>query len=295
MPCIDAFSQEEMMKSGYLLLLIGVVSLPGSGAALAAESCRNAGGAINNSNSVILLGGTAKGQIKQVVMGEFGKNVNSQKRVLGQFDRCGRLTVADISYDKDERNVVLAMEQHISRVDHGWLAEYQISVSVKKENALVEVNNKQGIISYMVGEKGNIISASDSFILMGNKGFTETTYNYDKHLRLSSSVARGSDALTNGEYRYRWSADGLLLGSDSAQGKESYSYDRQQRESGLRAISNNRNGTTVTLDECQSWDDIGNCTLSYSQETETDGKETLQRQLAAAYRFEYWESVAQPK
>ena len=38
---------------------------------------------------------------------------------------------------------------------------------------------------------------------MGNKGFTETTYQYDKHLRLSSSVSRGSDALTNGEYHYR--------------------------------------------------------------------------------------------
>ena len=281
-----------MMRPGYLLLLIGAAGLWSSGAALAAETCRRVGDAINNSNSVILLGGTAKGQIKQVVMGEFGKNVNSQKRVLGQFNRCGQLTVADISYDKDDRNVVLAMEQHVARVSHGWLAQYQISVSVRKENALVEVNNKQGVISYMVGEKGNIISASDSFILMGNKGFTETTYQYDKHLRLSSSVSRGSDALTNGEYHYRWSPEGLLLGSSSEQGKESYSYDKQQRESGLRAVSNNRNGTTVTLDECQSWDDVGNCTLSYSQETETDGKETVQRQLSTAYRFEYWDSAA---
>ena len=88
------------------------------------------------------------------------------------------------------------------------------------------------------------------------------------------------------------SPEGLLLGSSSEQGKESYSYDKQQRESGLRAVSNNRNGTTVTLDECQSWDDVGNCTLSYSQETETDGKETVQRQLSTAYRFEYWDSAA---
>ena len=72
-----------MMKPGYLLLLIGAAGLWSSGAALAAETCRRVGDAINNSNSVILLGGTAKGQIKQVVMGEFGKNVNSQKRVLG--------------------------------------------------------------------------------------------------------------------------------------------------------------------------------------------------------------------
>lgn len=281
------------MKPGYLALLIGLCSLSASSLSLAAEHCRELPKAIKQSNSVILLGGTAKGDIKQVVMGEFGKNVNSQKRVLGQFDRCGHLTVADISYDKNDRDVVLAMVQHISRVSHGWLAEYQISVKVKKEDALVEVNNKQGMISYMMGSRGNITSASDSFVLMGQKGFTETTYDYDAQLRLSSSISRGSDALTNGEYRYRWNHAGLLLGSDSAQGKETYTYDAQQRETGMRMVNTTRNGTITTLDECQSWDSVGNCTLSYSHETEITGEETLQRQLSSAWRFEYWQEETQ--
>lgn len=281
------------MKSAYLALITGMLSLSVCNMSLAAETCRSLPDAVKHSNSVILLGGTAKGAIKQVVMGEFGKNVNSQKRVLGQFDRCGQLAVADISYDKNDQNIVLAMVQHISRVSHGWLAEYQISVKVKKQDALVEVNNKQGIISYMVGAKGNIISASDSFVLMGKKGFTETTYDYDHQLRLIGSTARGSDTLTNGEYRYRWNKAGLLLNSSSAQSKESYTYDSQQRELGMRMVNTTSNGSITTLDECQSWDKTGNCTLSYSHETEIAGEETKQRQLSTAYRFEYWDSEAE--
>ncbi|UQY42682.1 hypothetical protein [Mixta hanseatica] len=281
------------MKSGYLALTIILFSLSVCRPSMAAETCRPGSEAIKQSNSVILLGGTAKGPIKQVVMGEFGKNVNSQKRVLGQFDRCGQLTIADISYDKTDQNIVLAMEQHIFRVSHGWLAEYQISVKVQKEDALVEINNKQGNISYMVGNQGNIISASDSFTLMGKKGFTETTYGYDKQLRLISSTSRGSDALTNGEYRYRWNSAGLLLSSRSAQSQESYTYDKQQRELGMRMVNTTSNGSVTTLDECQSWDKTGNCTLSYSHETEIVGQETLQRQLGTAYRFEYWDDKAE--
>lgn len=281
------------MKSGSLAITTGIFSLSVCSLSVAAETCRPLPAAVTQSNSVILLGGTAKGPIKQVVMGEFGKNVNSQKRVLGQFDRCGQLIVADISYDKNDQNIVLAMEQHIFRVNHGWLAEYQISVKVQKEHDLVEVNNKQGNISYMVGAKGNIISASDSFILMGKKGFTETTYDYDAQLRLSSSTSRGSDALTNGEYRYRWNKAGLLTGSRSAQSQESYTYDNQQRELGMRMVNTTSNGSITTLDECQSWDKTGNCTLSYSHETEIAGQETLERQLGTAYRFEYWDGKAE--
>ena len=281
------------MKSGYLAFIIIAGCLMNGSLSLAAENCRRIPNVITNSNSVILLGGMAKGAVKQVVMGEFGKNVNAQKRVLGRFDRCGQLTVADISYDKDEQNMVLAMVQHISRVSHGWLAEYHISVKVKKEDALVEINNKRGAISYMVGARGNIISASDTFTLMGNKGFTETTYLYDKQLRLSSGVARGSDALTNGEYRYRWSKVGLLLSSTSARSQETYTYDSQQRELGLHRVNMINGGTLTTLNECQSWDSVGNCTLSYSHETEVTDRQTTQRQLTTAWRFEYWEKTTE--
>ncbi len=36
-----------------------------------------------------MLGGRAKGAVRKVIAGEFGKDVDSQKRVLGQFDPCG--------------------------------------------------------------------------------------------------------------------------------------------------------------------------------------------------------------
>ncbi|QHM71367.1 hypothetical protein [Mixta intestinalis] len=283
------------MKSVCLAFIIGSGCLMSGNVALAAETCHADSEAIKNSNNVILLGGMAKGKIKQVVMGEFGKNVNSQKRLLSQFDSCGQLTVADMSYDKVEKNVVLAMVQHITRVSQGWLAEYQISVKVKKADALVEVTHKKGVINYMVGKKGNIISASDSFLLMGNKGFTETIYNYDKQLRLLNSVARGSDELANGEYHYSWSRDGLLQSSISEKVKERYRYDKQQREQQLLTISTTPSGAITALSECQSWDSVGNCTLSYLQETETDGKAAQQRQLSIATRFEYWDRMADDK
>ena len=106
------------MKRYQILTLSLILSMLCSGNA-AASACRAGNAAVANSNTLILLGGNAKGAVKQVIAGEFGKDVNSQKRVLGQFDACGDLTVADVSYDKSERNVILSMEQHIARAA-GW-------------------------------------------------------------------------------------------------------------------------------------------------------------------------------
>ena len=170
-----------------IIALSGPLSFYASGA----EQCPASSQAVNDSNSVIMLGGTSKGAVRQFVVGEFGKDVDLQKRLLGQFDRCGKLTIADISYDKNEGNVLLKMEQHIARVTDGWQAEYFYSVIVQQQSKSVEVSNKQGTINYKVGKNGNITSSTDVFTSMGDKGFTETTYRYDKDFRLLKSVARG--------------------------------------------------------------------------------------------------------
>lgn len=264
-----------------------------SHAAGAAEHCPANSKAINDSNNVIMLGGTAKGQVRQFVVGEFGKDVDLQKRLLGQFDRCGNLTVADISYDKNEGNILLKMEQHIARVTDGWQAQYIISVMVQQQGKAVEVSNKQGTINYQAGKNGNITSSTDVFTNMGEKGFTETTYSHDRHFRLLKSVSRGSDNLTNGEYRYQWSDKGQVLSTTSEKSKETYTYDRQSRELRLHSVASTPVSTITTIDECQSWDDIGNCTLSYSRETEVSDKTTVRRNISAAYRFEYWDEETQ--
>ncbi|MDW8846434.1 hypothetical protein SD961_11115 [Erwinia sp. MMLR14_017] len=259
-----------------------------TGHASAAE-CPAQAQQINDSNSLVLLGGTAKGKIKQVVVGEFGKDVNQQKRILGQFDRCGALLRADISYDKNEGNMMLRMVQSVARVTTGWQAVYDMSVFVIKEGQPVEVNRKQGTIDYLISKKGIITSSTDAFLLKGEKGFTETTNSFDSRLRLVKSVARGSDVQANGEYRYQWNSKDQLLTSSSANSKMSWTYDKQNREQRLLTVTHSDNSDLTSVDECQLWDDQGNCTLSYSKETEVFTKGEINRHISAAYKFEYWE------
>jgi hypothetical protein len=259
-----------------------------TGYASAAE-CPTQAQQINDSNSLVLLGGTAKGKIKQVVVGEFGKDVNQQKRILGQFDRCGALLRADISYDKNEGNMMLRMAQSVVRVTTGWQALYDMSVFVIKEGQPVEVNRKQGTIDYLVSKKGVITSSTDAFLLKGEKGFTETTNSFDSRLRLVKSVARGSDVQANGEYRYQWNSKDQLVTSSSANSKMSWTYDKQNREQRLLTITHSDNSDLTSVDECQLWDEQGNCTLSYSKETEVFPKGEINRHISAAYKFEYWE------
>lgn len=259
---------------------------------VAASACRPQSTTITNSNNLILLGGNAKGAVKQVIAGEFGKDVNSQKRVLGQFDACGDLTVADVSYDKNERNVILSMEQHIARVQGGWVAEYAWLVKVLKEGKEVVVDNRQGTINWQKGEHGNITSASDKFISMGKSGFTDTTYRYDRQLRLEKSVARGSDPTTNGEFHYHWNPKGLVTRTTSARSTDNYTYDPQWREVRLNGTASTPLSTIRSVDECQSWDEVGNCTLSYLHETEIFTRGTIERHLSSAYKYEYWDQPA---
>ncbi|KTR49382.1 hypothetical protein NS303_04750 [Pantoea ananatis] len=271
------------------VLLSAVITLFFFPAAWAAASCPPYSKAVTNSNNWILLGGSAKGQVRQVIAGEFGKDVNSQKRVLGQFDRCGDLLVADISYNKNERNVILSMEQHLVRVQNGWVAEYAYLVKVIRQGSEVVVDNRQGTIQWQKGKNGNIISASDKFISMGKDGFTDTTYRYDKRFRLLKSIARGTDPVSNGEYRYEWNPQGLVTRSTSARRKDTYTYDNQWRELRLNGTATTDVSTLRTVDECQFWDDKGNCTLSYLNETEVFDKGTIQRHLSAVYKYQYWD------
>lgn len=272
-----------MLGAGCFMLWAGV------SAAYAAEICPAQAKQINDSNSLVLLGGTAKGPIKQVVVGEFGKDVNQQKRILGQFDRCGALLRADISYDKSEGSMMLRMVQNIARVNSGWQSVYDMSVFVIKDGQSVEVNRKQGTVNYLVGNKGIITSSTDAFLLKGEKGFTETTNSFDSRLRLIKSVARGSDQQANGVFRYQWNNKNQLVNSSSGNSKMSWSYDKQDREQRLLTLTYSANSDLTAVDECQLWDDRGNCTLSYAHEKEVFPQGEINRHISAAYRFEYWE------
>lgn len=252
--------------------------------------CMAKSAAISASNNWVLLGGNAKGNVQQVVAGEFGKDVDSQKRVLGQFDRCGSLLVADISYDKNERNVAFSMEQHISRVQGGWVAEYAYLVKVIRQGKEEVVDNRQGTVSWHVGRHGTITSSSDRFTSMGKNGFTDITYHYDPQLRLQNSVARGSDEDSNGVNRYRWNAQGQVTNADTERSKNRYTYDSQRREWKLDATEQTSVSMLHSADECQLWDETGNCTLSYLHETEVFAQGVIERHLTSAYRYQYWGS-----
>lgn len=271
-------------------LTLSFMLLPG--AALAVDSCPADAALVNDSNSLLLLGGTAKGPVKQVVMGEFGKDVDRQKRILGEFDRCGALLRADISFDKHEGNVALKMVQSITRVAAGWQADYALAVFVQQQGKLVEVNNKQGTINYLTGKTGAITSSTETFLLKGEKGFTETTNSYDHRQRLIKSVARGSDAQANGEFHYRWNEKNQLVASSSANSEMQWRYDEKNREKGLLIQTHNPDSELTTQDECQLWDDHDNCTLSYSHEREVFAGGEVLRNISAAYRFEYWDKAA---
>ncbi|KAB8307912.1 hypothetical protein EH228_14500 [Erwinia endophytica] len=253
-----------MLSAGSLALLTTMTL----NVAFAAEKCPEKAQQINDSNSLLLLGGTVKGPVKQVVVGEFGKDVDQQKRIISEFDRCGGLARADVTFDKHEGDVMLKMVQNIVRVATGWESVYDLSVFVIKEGQPIEVNRKQGIINYQLGKQGTIASSSDVFLLQGEKGFTETINTYDSDQRLIKSVARGSDGRANGEYSYHWNRKNQLVSSNSDTSKMTWTYDQKDRELRLLTLTHNNYSDLTSSDECQLWDDHDNCTLSYSHEIE---------------------------
>ncbi|ROR14654.1 hypothetical protein EC836_101146 [Erwinia sp. JUb26] len=244
---------------------------------------------INDNNNLLLLGGTAKGPMKQFIVGEFGKDVDQQKRLLGKFDRCGVLTQADISYDKQDANTRLKLDMKIERVKVGWQARYDITVYALRDNAEAVLHHKQGTTLYFSGRNGSITSASEQFVMQGEDGFTETVNDYDRRGRLIRSVARGTDGSSNGEYVYRWNEKNQLLTSGSERSTIQWNYDKQGRELGVNISEYNPFSATTTLDVCQLWDERGNCTLSYSREMEVSAVGMYRRNIAAASRYEYWD------
>lgn len=257
--------------------------------AQAALNCAPDNQQVNRNNSIVMLGGMARGPVKQFVLGEFGKDVDQQKRMMGEFDRCGVLERADIRFDKQEGRLQLTLVQNIERVRDGWLANYVMTVSEHQNGQPVVINDKRGTTHYRVSSRGNIVSSNDVFTLKGQKGFTETTYHFDRQSRLIRSVARGSDNNSNAQFTYRWNKKNLLEASESERQKMTWEYDQDERELRLSTRSDTPMSSITSYDECQLWDERGNCTLSYQREMEVFPDGIIRRNITAAYRFEYWD------
>ncbi|MTD25632.1 hypothetical protein [Erwinia sorbitola] len=257
--------------------------------AQAAPGCAPDHQQVNSNNSIVMLGGTARGPLKQFVLGEFGKDVNQQKRMIGEFDRCGVLKRADIRFDKQEGAIQLSLIQSIEHVRDGWLSSYAMTVNDLSSGQARVVNDKHGTTHYRINRRGDIVSSSDTFILNDEKGFTETTHHFDRQQRLIRSVARGSDNNSNGDLLYRWNKKNQLVASESESEKTTWDYDKDGRELRLNIRSDTPISSMTTVDECQLWDERGNCTLSYSHEMEVFPSGIVRRNITAAYRFEYWE------
>ncbi|AXU94901.1 MAG TPA: hypothetical protein DD850_13695 [Erwinia persicina] len=256
----------------------------------AAQACQPGYQQINSNNSIVMLGGTAQGPIKQFVLGEFGKDVNQQKRMIGEFDPCGVLQRADIRYDKQEGRLQIELVQNFERVSDGWLSSYTMTVSELGSGAATVINDKRGTTHYRTNNRGMIVSSADAFMLKGESGFTETTHFFDRKSRLIRSTSRGTDANSNGVLTYRWNKKNQLVASDSERQKMTWDYDREGRELRLNTRSDSPISSMTTQDECQLWDDRDNCTLSYAREMEVFPGGIVRRNITAAYRYEYWKS-----
>ncbi len=79
----------------------------------------------------------------------------------------------------------------------------------------------------------------------------------------------------------------------TARNKYRYTYDITSREWQLHGTATTPVSTLHSVDECQLWDDIGNCTLSYLHETEVFDKGTIERPLSAAYKYQHWDRPAE--
>ncbi|WP_455812969.1 hypothetical protein [Pseudomonas graminis] len=271
---------------GSLVMTLAFLLAP---AAQAATGCAPGFQQMESNNSIVMLGGMARGPVKQFVLGEFGKDVNQQKRMIGEFDRCGVLQRADVRFDKQEGKLQISLVQNIEHVRDGWLSSYAMTIAELRDGQPVVINDKRGTTHYRVGDRGNITSSSDTFVLNGEKGFTETTHHFDRQSRIIRSVARGSDSNSNGEFTYRWNKQNLLVASESEREKMTLDYDKDQRELRLNSRSDTAMSSMTTLAECQLWDDQGNCTLSYTREMEVFPTGIIRRNITAAYRYEYWE------
>lgn len=242
----------------------------------------------NNNNNMMLLGGTATGPMQRFAVGEFGKDVDRQKRMLGEFDACGVLSRVDMSFDKRENSTQLKLVMAIERIDDGWLGQFDVMVFVLRDGHEIPVHRKRGTTHYVTGRNGSIISATEKFIQQGEPGFTETVNHFDSRSRLIRTVSRSSDSDSNSDVRYSWNDRNQPVSSESDRSSIHWRYDKQGRELGVEVREVSPLVATSTLDECQLWDEKGNCTLSYSREMEVSAAGLIRRNLSAASRYEYW-------
>ncbi|WP_413734979.1 hypothetical protein ACL2XP_20455 [Sodalis sp. RH21] len=267
-----------------LILLTGFAAHAESGE----KTCPAAGKRINDSNNLIMLSGTAKGNIRMVVGGMVGKDLDEQARSSIRFDVCGVLDEEAYDYHKTENGLTLNMSNHIVRADGGWDSVYDIAIIVNRNGQQRLVNHKQGKTRFFLGKNGVITSATDAFTIDGEPGFTTTIYSYDKQLRLVQGTARGSDPLSNDLVDYAYDKNGFFSSSTSSNGKTTYQYDAQGREKGSYSISRTAISQNSKREECQRNDAVGNCILSYGRETEILPKAIIHRHRSTATQYQYW-------
>ncbi|TKI06335.1 hypothetical protein [Martelella alba] len=264
-----------------------LASLTATGA-FAADACFARHRLRNDNNNLIMLDGLGKGNIKLMVSGMVGKDVDEQASGNVRFDRCGVLADALFDYRKNERNVSLRMVNHTARTAHGWMTDYELAVIVDRDGHPELATHKQGQILFSTDKLGQITSASDAFVLDGDKGFTTTIYYYDKQRRLVKSVARGSDVLANDQYLYHYDDKGRLHNIVNAKGVTTFHYDGLNRETGSERVSTTSVSQTSKSEQCRRFDDAGNCTLSYARETEIFPTAIIHRNTSTAMQYNYW-------
>lgn len=259
-----------------------------STSAVAAVSCADKHRRVNDNNNLIMLDGNARGNIKMMVSGMVGKDVNEQASGNIRFDRCGVLSDALFDYRKSEGSVILRMINHTVKAPGGWESDYEITVILDKEGTQTLATHKLGKINFSTDKTGLITTSTDAFTINDQKGFTTTVYSYDKRRRLVKSVSRGSDALANDQYVYNYDKKGLLATTASSKGSTTYRYDDAGRELGSNSVSTTSISQISKIEECQRFDAVGNCVLSYGRETEIFPLYVIKRHRSTAMQYQYW-------
>lgn len=253
----------------------------------AAPGCIRLSPQIVSNNSWILLGGNARGAVRQIVAGEFGKDVDSQQRMLVQFDACGGLQRADISLDKQEHNTSLSTVQHIARVADGWLANYTSEVRVHHQDRQQVIDSRQGTIHWQIDRHGSIVSSVNTFSAMDRSDTLTTWYHFDRQGRLAQSQSQENTL------DWHWDEQGRLIAAVSQASEDRYIYDSTQREWQLITRTRSPVSELHAVETCQLWDETGNCSLSYRDEKEIFPEGVIERHLATAYKYQYWDRPAE--
>lgn len=278
-----------MIKLIYRLPVLILLAGLAAHAAAAQNQCPPAKKTINDSNSLIMLSGTAKGDIRLVVAGMVGKDLDEQARSSISFDACSALSEEAYDYHKTEGHMTLRMSNHTVKSADGWESEYDIAIIIDQDGKQSLVNHKQGKSRFFVGEKGVITSSTDAFTINGQPGFTTAVYDYDKNLRLLKSTARGSDPFSNDVNIYAYDDKGYFSSMRSLHASTRYLYGVDGREAGSFSVSITPMSQLTKVEECRRNDDRGNCILSYGSDREILPLAVIRRHRSTATQYQYWD------